>query len=102
MQYTSEFSVLLHCIVTAQIPPCATLFADLAFCAQRCYSFKGIAFALSHRAMHEGFKQMLIAGRHCMDFILSVNGNDQYYLSASDCVRVAAKLGVRAEQYEIE
>lgn len=52
--------------------------------------------------MHEGFKQMLIAGRHCMDLIMSVNGNDQHYLSAADCVRVAAKLGVRAEQYEIE
>jgi hypothetical protein len=45
---------------------------------------------------------MLISGAHCMDLVLSVNDGNQDYLSAADCVRLAAKLGVRAEQYEIE
>lgn len=55
-----------------------------------------------NRSMHAAFKQMLVAGLHCMDIVLSVNGNNQDCISAAECVRLASKLGVRAEQHEIE
>jgi hypothetical protein len=54
------------------------------------------------RGVHEGFKQMLRAGAHCMDLVLSVNNSNQESLSAADFVRLAAKLGVRTEEFEVE
>lgn len=51
--------------------------------------------------MHEGFKQVLMAGGHCMDLVLSVCNNHDS-ISTADFVRVAAKLGVRAEEFEAE
>lgn len=55
-----------------------------------------------HSAVHEGFKKMLLAGAHCMDLVLSVNGNNLSYLTTVEFVRLAAKLGVRTEEYEAE
>jgi hypothetical protein len=54
------------------------------------------------RGVHEGFKQMLLAGAHCMDLVYDVNGNNPHVLTTSDFVRLTAKLGVRTEEYEAE
>ena len=37
-----------------------------------------------------------------MDLVMSVNGNDLEKINAADFVRLAAKLGVRTEEYEVE
>lgn len=52
--------------------------------------------------MHEGFKQMLVAGAHCMDLVLSVNDYSQESITAEAFVHLAAKLGVRVERFEAE
>lgn len=52
--------------------------------------------------MHEGFKQMLVAGAHCMDLVLSVNDHSLDSLTAEQFVHLAAKLGVRVEIFEAE
>jgi hypothetical protein len=54
------------------------------------------------RRVHEGFKQMLVAGAHSMDLVLSVNDHGQDSLTAEQFVHLAAKLGVRVELFEAE